>query len=188
MSKSTPLSVQNAFNDKLKSSQEQAAAVRAAHAQARQAIKDNPRLSAEAKKDDLAALSKDTRAKLDALKDEQESFVKGLRDKVEKEFRGNQPADAASMVSRRDAADRARKLDEREAMEVLQEAIAGNDPDFAHAIGTRSRSHGWVGVAEVYQGAFPETAGSAEALAYLDENTGAGYNLFNSATFSAPTD
>lgn len=38
MSKSTPLSVQNAFNDKLKSSQDQATAIKAAHAKARQAI------------------------------------------------------------------------------------------------------------------------------------------------------
>lgn len=189
MSKSTPLSVQNAFNDKLKSSQAEAAAVKAAHDKARQAIKDDPMTSDLAKRGKLDALKADTKAKLDALKESQETFVKGLRDKVEKEFRGNQPTDAASVVSRRDAADRARKLnDKREALAVLQDAIAGNDADLAHAVGVKARNNGWVEAAETYTGAFPDSAGSAEALSYLDDNTGAGYNVFNSMTFSAPAD
>lgn len=191
MSKSTPLSVQNAFNDKLKSSQEQAAAVKAAYDKARKAIKDDPRKTDLAKGDDLATLKWETRAKLDALKESQVSFVKDLRDKVEREFRGNQPTDAASVVSRRDASARARLIqDKREAMEVLQEAIAGNDPDFAHAIGVRSKNNIWVDVSDVYTAAFPETAGSAEALDYLDANGpgSAGYNLFSSMTFSTPAD
>ena len=191
MSKSTPLSVQNAFNDKLKNSQEQAAAVKAAHDKARKAIKDDPMTSDLAKRGKLDALKTEAKAKLDALKESQESFVKGLRDKVEKEFHGNQPTDAASVVSRRDAADRARKItDKREAMEVLQDAIAGNDADLAHAIGVKARNSGWVDAAEAYTGAYPDTAGSAEALDYIDSN-GPGtpaYNTLSSMTFSAPAD
>lgn len=191
MSKSTPLSVQNAFTDKLKSSQDQSAAIKAAHAKARQAIMEDSRRSDVAKKDDLRALQQETKAKLDALKESQESFIKGLRDKVEKEFRGSQPADAASVVSRRDAADRARKLsDKREALEVLQDAIAGNDADLAHAVGIKGRNNGWVDVGEAYSKAFPDTAGSAEALDYIDSN-GPGtpaYNMLSSMTFSAPTE
>lgn len=189
MSKSTPLSVQNAFNDALKSYQKQADAVKAAHHAARQEIRDDFRRSDVAKSDDLAALQKDTKAKLDALKESQTTFVKDLRAKVEREFRGNQPTDAASVVSRRDAADRARRLaDKNEALEVLQDAIASNDADLAHAVGVKSRNNGWVDAAEVYTGAYPDTAGSAEALDYIDSNTGAGYNLFNSMTYSAPAD
>ncbi|WP_314095924.1 hypothetical protein [Microbacterium foliorum] len=190
MSKSTPLSVQNAFNSALSTSKENAAAIRAAHNAARQAILNDQMTSDLAKRGKLDMLKIDTRDKLAALKESQESFIKGLRDKVEKEFRGHQPADGASVVSRRDAADRARKLDRREAMEVLQDAIAGNDADFAHAIGVRARNVAWVDVAEAYQDAFRESAGSAEALAYLDSNGPgtAGYNLNNSATFAAPLD
>lgn len=180
MSKSTPLSVQNAFNSALKNSQESAASIKAAHAASRQAIKDDPMISDLARRGKLDSLAYETKAKLDGLKADQEAFVKGLRDKVEKEFRGNQPTDAA---------DRARKLDKAEALEVLNDAIAGNDADFAHAVGVKARNNGWVNVAEVYQGAFPDTAGSAEALDYLDANaSGAGYNMFNSMTFSAPQD
>ncbi|QNE47568.1 hypothetical protein F1C58_12100 [Glaciihabitans sp. INWT7] len=190
MSKSTPLSVQNAFNSALKNSQESATSIKEAHRIARQAIKDDPMTSDLAKRGKLDSLAYETKAKLDGLKADQASFVKGLRDKVEKEFRGDQPSDAASVVSRRDAADRARKItDKREVMEVLQDAIAGNDADFAHALGVKARNNGWVDAAEVYTGAFPDTAGSAEALDYLDANaSGAGYNMFNSMTFSAPQD
>lgn len=191
MSKSTPLSVQNAFNDKLKASQAQADAIKAAHRAASQSIKDDTTLSPTGKRQKLDALNYDTMTKIAALKDSQESFLKGLRDKVEKEFRGSQPTDAASVVSRRDAADRARKItDKREALEVLQDAIAGNDADFAHALGVKARSNGWVDAAEVYTGAYPDTAGSAEALDYLDSN-GPGtpaYNMLSSMTFNAPTD
>lgn len=191
MSKSTPLSVQNAFNGKLTASQEQATAIKAAHAKARQEIREDSRRSDVAKREDLAALQKATKAKLDALKESQESFIKGLRDKVEMEFRGSQPTDAASVVSRRDAADRARKItDKREALEVLQDAIAGNDADFAHALGVKARNNGWVDAAEVYTGAYPSTAGSAEALDYIDSNGPgtAAYNVLSSMTFSAPAD
>lgn len=189
MSKSTPLFVQNSLTSALNGYKDSAIAVKAAHKATRQAILDDTRRSDAAKKDDLAALSKDTRSKLDGIKAEQAGFVKTLRDQVEKEFRGSQPADAGSVVSRRDAADRARKLDRSEAMSVLQDAIAGNDADFAHAIGTRARNVAWVDVAETYTGAFPETAGSAEALAYIDANTtGAAANLSNSATFADPLD
>lgn len=189
MSKSTPLSVQNAFNSALKNSQESAAHVKEAHRIAYKMIKEDSRRSDAAKRDDLDALKADTRAKLNALEESQQTFVKGLRDKVEKELRGNQPADAASVVSRRDAADRARKLDQHDALEVLRDSIAGNDADLAHAIGVKARNSGWVDVAEEWSAAHPDTAGSAEALNYLDENgSGAGYNLFNSVTFSAPVD
>lgn len=191
MSKSTPLSVQNAFNEKLKSSQDQAAAIKAAHKAARQEIINDTRRSDVAKSDDLRALQQETAAKIAALKESQESFIRDLRDKVEREFRGSQPTDPGSVVSRRDAADRARKLsDKREALEVLQDAIAGNDADLAHAVGVRARNNGWVDAAAVYTSAFPDTAGSAEALDYIDSN-GPGtpaYNMLSSMTFSAPTE
>lgn len=187
--KMTAAEVEKTLLPKLQGFKDEAAQVKDAHAKARQAIKDNPRLSAEAKKDDLAALVKDTSAKLASIKDEQQRYVDNLRATLEQQFRGSLPTDAASVVSRRDAADRARKLDRKEAMEVLQDAIAGNDADFAHAIGTRARNYGWEDVADAYMAAHPDTADSAAALSWVEDNTSGGaYNLSNSITFSAPTD
>lgn len=190
MSKSTELSVEQNLPSALSSYKESAAAVKGAHKATRQAILDDPRRSDAAKKDDLAALSKDTRTKLDGLKDEQAGFIKGLRDKIESELRGNQPSDANSVLLRRDAADRARKIaDNREAMSVLQDAINNGDESMAHAVGGMARRNVWRDVAEAYQAAHPDTADSAAALQYVEEVTsGPAFNVANSATFSDPLD
>lgn len=190
MSKTTTLSAERDLPSALRSFKERAAAVKEQNKSARQAIKDDARRSDTAKKDDLAALDKDTRDKLDGIKAEQDSYVKGLRDKIESEFRGTQPTDANSVLLRRDASDRARRITEpREALAVLNDAIANGDAEMAHAIGTRARSSVWLDVAEAYQTAHPDTADSAQALAYVEANTsGAAFNLGNQITYSAPTD
>ena len=92
------------------------------------------------------------------------------------------------MLLRRDAADRARKIhDKDEALAVLQDAIANSDAEMAHAIGNRARNTGMEGVAEVYQAAHPDTADSAAALSWVESNTsGAAYNLANQVTYSDP--
>lgn len=190
MSKTTALSVQNSLTSALSTFKESAAAIKEAHHSARQAVKEDPMTSDLAKKQNLEAVGQATRSKLAALKDEQAGFIKGLRDKVERDLRGNQPGDANSVILRRDASDRARKIaDRREALDVLNDAIANGDESMAHAVGTLARNTAMLDVAEAYQAAFPETAESAEALAYVEANTsGAAFNMSNSITFSAPND
>ena len=190
MSKATPLSVQNDLNAALFGFKEQASAVKAAHESARQDILRNDRLSDSAKISDLAKLDDATRSKLESIKQNQRSYVTGLRSQLEKELRGNQPSDANSVLLRRDATERARKItDNREAMEVLQDAIANGDAEMAHAIGTRARNNAWLEASEAWRAAYPTTAGSAEALSYVEEMTsGPAYNVANSATYSAPLD
>jgi len=190
MTKSTEASIERDLRSALNSYKDSATAVKAADRAARQAIKDDPRTSDLAKRELLEALGHETKGKLVALKGEQESYVQGLRQKIEREFRGSQPSDAASVVSRRDAMARARKItDKHEALEVLQDAIATGDADLAHAVGARARNTSMFDVAELYQASYPETADSAAALAYVEANTsGAAYNVSNSITFSAPSD
>src|SRR5690554_2296563 len=140
--KTTALSIERDLPSSLNSFKERASAVKDAHRAAIKTIKDDPMRSDLAKKEGLAALDKATRESLDAIKGEQDAYVAGLRSKIEKEFRGNQPSDPASVVSRRDAADRARRIsDQREAFDVLNDAIAMGDADLAHAIGTRARNN-----------------------------------------------
>ncbi|AZH79153.1 MULTISPECIES: hypothetical protein [Microbacterium] len=188
MAKHTAASVETSLPKAQSGYKERASAVKAAHDSTKQAIKADPMTSDLAKKDKLEALDKDTRAKLDAIKDEQVTYEKGLRDTIERELRGNQPADANSVLLRRDAADRVRKItDKQEAMDILQDALANSDESMAHAIGTRARNAAWLDVAEAYQAAYPATADSAAALAYVEANTsGAAYNLSNQITYSAP--
>ena len=190
MSKTTAASAERDLPSALRSFKERAAAVKDAHKTARQVIKDDPRRSVTAKRDDLAALDKDTRSKLDGIKEEQGAYVSGLRSKIESEFRGNQPTDANSVLLRRDASDRARRVaDNQEAMAVLNDAVANGDAEMAHAIGARARNNVWLDVAEAYQAAHPDTADSAQALAYIEANTSGGaYNLSNQITYAAPSD
>jgi len=147
-------------------------------------------ISDKAKQERLEALNADTRSKLDDLKGQQVAYENGLKAKIEKELRGNQPADANSVLLRRDAADRARRIiDQQEALEVLNDAIANGDDTLAHAIGARARNTGLTGVAEVYRAAYPDTAESAEALSWVESNTSGGAaNLASQITYAMPLD
>jgi hypothetical protein len=188
MSKSTAASIEQILPKALNSYKDSAAAAKAAHVSARKAIKDDPMTSDLAKRDKLAELDKSTRGKLDGIKADQESHVKGLRDKIERELRGSQPSDANSVLLRRDASARVRKItDKAEAIDALSDAIYNGDDAMAHAIGNSARGNVWLDVAETYQAAYPDTADSAAALAYVEGTTsGAAYNLSNGITYSAP--
>lgn len=190
VSKSTTASVESALSSALFGYKDSAAAVKAAHHVTRQAIKEDPMISDLAKQEKLDALAKDTRSKLDAIRAQQDSYIAGLKSTVEKELRGNQPADANSVLLRRDASDRVRKItDKHEAMDVLNDAIHNGDAEMAHAIGTRARNSRWLDVADVYKAAHPDTADSAAALTHVEATTSGGaFNLSNSMTYAAPLD
>ena len=188
--KSTPSGVERELESRLSRFKEQAASLKDGHRAARQMIQDDPMLSALAKQTRIADLNKETRAKLDTLRGEQQSYVKGVRSRLEKELAGDQPTDASSVLLRRDAADRARKItDEAEALSVLADACRGGDETLADAVGHRARHAGWVDALDVYKVARPGAADSAIALAFVESlGTDPGYNLANQITYSAPAE
>ncbi len=188
-SKHTPISVQNELTSKIHGFHDRAQATKDAYYQARRDTLANDRLSPAAQHDDLAALTAKAAETLKGIRGEQDRYVDGLKSTLAKELSGNQPMDANSVMLRRDASDRARKLDtERDALAALQDAVQDGDESMAHAIGTRARNTGWLNVAEAWQAAYPETAGSAEALSYVESyTTSGGYNLANGAAYAAPT-
>ena len=188
--KSTPSGVERELESRLSRFKEQAASLKDAHRAARQKIQDDPMLSGLAKQTRIAGLNKETRAKLDALRGEQESYVKGVRSRLERELAGNQPTDASSVLLRRDAADRARKIvDEAEALSVLADAVRGGDDTLADAVGFRARHAGWANVNDAYREARPQAADSAVALAFVEGlDSDPGYNLANQITYAAPSE
>ncbi|MEV8174965.1 hypothetical protein [Microbacterium sp. NPDC079176] len=190
MAKYTAASVETSLPKAQAGFKERAIAVKAAHNSTKQTIKADPMTSDLAKRDKLEALTNDTRSQLDAIKAEQLSYEASLRSSLESQLRGNQPADANSVLLRRDAADRVRRIqDKQEAQDVLNDALANGDESMAHAIGTRARNSAWLDVADVYQAAYPDTADTASALSFVEANTSGGaYNLSNSATYSSPLD
>lgn len=188
MTKTTAASVEKTLRSSLEGFKARAAAAKEEHKTLRKAITDDLMQSDLAKDGDYKALNDATRAKLASIRSEQDTFIKGLHDKVEGELRGAQPTDANSVLLRRDASDRVRKItDKQEAMEVLQDALANGDTTLAHAVGTRARNTGMGTVADAYRDAFPDTANSAAALATIENLTNDGaYNLANQITYSAP--
>lgn len=145
MSKSTPDAIERDLKWSLNAFKERAAAVKEAHRAARQDLLNDPMTSDLAKKEHLETLDKQTRGKLDGIKEEQLSYVRSLRDKLDRELRGNQPSDANSVLLRRDAADRARRItNEAEAVAVLGDAVRSGDDSLAHAVGYRARQSGWT--------------------------------------------
>lgn len=188
MAKHTPLSAQNELTGKVHGFHDRANATKKAYYEKRQEILRDDRLSDAAQTADLAALATATADQLKSIKDEQVAYVSGLTSTLAKELSGSQPNDANSVMLRRDASDRARKIEtERDALAALRDAVHNGDESMAHAIGTRGRDNGWVDVADAWKAAHPSTAGVAEALHFVESYTSDGaYNLANSMAYSNP--
>ncbi|MBM7025044.1 hypothetical protein [Clavibacter zhangzhiyongii] len=190
MTKTTPATLERDLSYTLGAFKEEATAVKHAHRAARQEILNDPMLSDLAKREKTADLNTQTRAELDGIKAKQQTYVKDLRVKVERELLGSQPSDANSVMVRRDAADRARRIaDPTEALAVLQDATRGGDATMAHAVGHRARGAGWDDVLDAYREAQPGGADSATALAKLESlDRDPSYNFANQITYAAPND
>jgi hypothetical protein len=189
MANYTPLRAQNELKSKIPAFHDRARAARDAFYTARKEILNNDRLSPGAQHDDIAKLTEKVSNELKAIREEQERYVAGLKSTIEKELRGDQPSDANSVLLRRDAADRVRKLDdEKDALTVLADAIHNGDTTLQHAIGHIGRQKAWVNVRDAYQAAQPETADVAMALAYVEDATSdVGYRLGNQMAYADPT-
>jgi hypothetical protein len=189
MPKSTPDGVERDLKSSLSGFKDRALAAKEAHRSARQAIRDDSMKSDLAKKTDFDNLDKQTRSALDSIKAEQEAYVSGLRDRLDQELRGNQPTDANSVLLRRDAADRARRItDEAEALAVMGDAARSGDASLAHAVGYRARHSGWVDALDAYKHVQPESADTASALAVVEGlSRDTGYNLSNQITYAEPS-
>jgi hypothetical protein len=190
MSKTTPDTLEHDLATTLGKFKQRATEVKNAHSATRKAILSDPMTSDLAKREKVDELKTQTRSKLDAMKAEQKGYVKGLRDTIERELLGNQSTDAQSVLLRRDAADRARRItDEKEALAVLQDATRGGDASLAHAVGYRARNSGWINALDAYREAQPDSADSASALARVEGlDRDMTYNFSTSATYSMPLD
>lgn len=173
MSKYTRSSVESTLNNKRAGFHGRAETAKDAWRTSRKAVLDNPRLSEQAKRDDIAELDKKLKETLAGIREEEESYVRGLTSEVEKAMRGDQPTDSSSVLLRRDALDRVRNITtQREALEVLREAVQNGDDTLLDAIGMRGRKYFWGAVVEEFEAARPDVSGAADALLYLEGLTG----------------
>lgn len=180
-------SVEKSLKAKIEGFHARAQDVKKAHREKREAIHADTRLTQEAKREDLAALAEKTNGQLRAIRDEQEAYISKLQSDIEFAVLGSQPKDVDSVMLRRDAADRARKLaTEKEAIDVLKDAARSGDASLAHAVGYRARNSGWTDALDAYRVAQPTGAENATALAVVENlSTDSGYNLSNQINYSA---
>lgn len=184
--KHTPASVETKLKSRIEGFHERAHATKSAFYAQRDEVFKNDRLTADAKKEDVLKEVKKTNEKLLSIREEQDAFISGYQSEIERAVLGSQPSDAESVMLRRDAAARARKIaDEAEAIEVIKDATRLGDSGLAHAAGYRARQKGWVDALDAYREAQPAGADNAVALATIESLTSdAGYILTNSMAYS----
>ena len=178
--------VEKDLKAKIEGFQARAGALKEEHRVKAQAIRQDGRLTQEAKQDDLAKLVEQTNNAIRAIKDEQRAYVSRVQSDIEHAVRGSQPTDANSVLLRRDAADRARKIaTEKDAIDMLNDAARSGDESLAHAVGYRARNSGWTDALEVYREVQPTGAENATALAAVENlSTDVGYNLSNQISYA----
>ena len=178
--------VEKDLKAKIEGFQARARSLKEEHREKAKAIRQDDRLTWEAKQEDLAKLAEQTNNALLAVRDEQESYVSRVQSDIEHAVRGSQPTDANSVLLRRDAADRARKIaTEKDAIDMLNDAARSGDESLAHAVGYRARNSGWTDALEVYREVQPTGAENATALAVVENlSTDVGYRLSNQISFA----
>jgi len=178
--------VEKDLKAKIEGFQARARSLKEEHREKAKAIRQDDRLTWEAKQEDLAKLADQTNNALLAVRDEQESYVSRVQSDIEHAVRGSQPTDANSVLLRRDAADRARKIaTEKDAIDMLNDAARSGDESLAHAVGYRARNSGWTDALEVYRQVQPTGAENATSLAAVENlSTDIGYRLSNQIAYS----
>lgn len=182
--------VRATIKSKSTSYQERAKALKDQFQKDREAINANDRLSQEAKLEDRAKLHGELKQALQDLREAEERDLRDYVRGIEAELFRSQPNDASSVLLRRDARDRARKLETlNDALSIMQEAIRTGDESMAFAVADRARANVWPAVLDAYKEGYPEQADTAMALSEAEGLTsGPAYNVATSIAYSAPAD
>lgn len=138
----------------------------------------NPNLTAVGKREELEPLHAATVEKMSALHAREKAAVKGLKEGLERRLFGLSPSastDASRLVSFRDAAARARELEDSDsASELYESAKRSGDDVLAAAVMERSMVRGWSSVTDDYLDRHPSARADLAdltALAQYSDNT-----------------
>ncbi|MFJ9858896.1 hypothetical protein ACIRVN_15585 [Streptomyces albogriseolus] len=127
--------------------------------------------SDHAKRVMAAKAYKEAQGALDQLRQAEADSLATRRSQLQRRMFGHQgSADAQTVIARRDANDRAAKLDDpRVAQEALQTAQLEGDDLMAQAIAARAAQSGWGDVLGAYAGARPGFKEAAEEYNQLPD-------------------
>jgi hypothetical protein len=139
-------------------------------------IKDDKRLTPEAKKTDLARAYVRARNDMEAVKAELAKQEAAHVDKLTRRVFGNSPTTGSDIIAARDADDRAARLENaEEAQRALARAEKNNDASLARAIALRAYEEartpfggsGWGEVLSGYSGSRPGVSEDVAELARI---------------------
>ncbi|MET7294914.1 hypothetical protein ABZS79_22750 [Streptomyces griseoloalbus] len=150
-------------------------------------IESSRTYSDHAKRVMSAKAYKEAQGALDQLRQAEVDSITTRRTQLERRMFGHQgTADAQTVIARRDANDRAAKLDNpRAAAEMLQTAQMEGDDLMAQAIATRAAQYGWSDVLGSYAGDRPGFQQAAEELTQLPNTDDVAWKFHHTGQFMA---
>jgi hypothetical protein len=136
---------------------------------ARRAINSDSSLSQIGKDEALRAATENARNTMAALRQEEDTLAGDKRSSLQRTVAGTVGTDSASIISYRDAQDRADKLESRdEANRLMSRALTSGDKSLASAIAQAAITKGWNDVYEPYAALNPTIAEAVKDLANLN--------------------
>ncbi|QNA92695.1 MULTISPECIES: hypothetical protein [unclassified Microbacterium] len=155
-------------------------------------VRNDGRLTPQAKRQEIAQHYLAAKQKLEVLLSEERTTTAKKRDEVERNLFGQRDIGPAGVVAYRDAQDRALRLgpdDEDHALALLISARISRDDTLATAVLSRALHFEWVGVIGTYTDNYPHQREPLEDLTNIDrwtkqqeENGFDGYGAIYSVT------
>ncbi|GAA2750206.1 hypothetical protein [Amnibacterium kyonggiense] len=176
------------FDQTLEPLRAEAGTVQSSLAAARRQIDSDPTLSDEGRREKFSTLRDNAQARLDQLK---AAEVKRIQDKItslERSLFGyTTKTDPNEIISRRDADDRADRLESADdAAALLERAERAGDTHLAQAIVRVAASKGYANVVKAYEDAHPGAGGKISLLSQIQQSTSqANYLMGRTYAYSA---
>lgn len=134
------------------------------------AIQKDPNLSPAGQQEAVNAVKNRAKDSMAALRTEETRLATEWRDSLRRSVMGTVGTDSASIISYRDAQDRAARLEHsEEAGRVMDRALTSGDTTLARAVAEVALSNGYRDVYAAYANANPSIASQAKDLADLEK-------------------
>lgn len=151
-------------------------------------IENSRTYSDHAKRVMSAKAYKEAQGALDRLRQQEVDAIEGRREALHRKMFGRENvADAQTVIARRDANDRAAKLDNpRVAAEQLQTALRQGDTTMAQAIAQQAADWGWSDVLNAYADTRPGFREAAQEYNELPQTKGTDWSVRHGFAHVAP--
>ena len=176
------------LNQKIADIRATAGAVQAAHANSIRDLNADNRISNSERRNQADQVRADTQAKLDALKDQEDTAIATERRDLQRRINGATTDDPAAVISFRDAQDRAAALDDsQETAALMRRALDSGDSVLANAVLGRAVELGHDDTIDAYTAEHPDAADAVRDLSRIarrDDDLNSDFETY--ATYKVP--